>query len=77
MSKNKYTVIVVYPLRLQDQHGLCTYVALVETSTVQAAKALGQKEAMTRQMNEDRGRLVEWKVALVLNGHADIAWTPP
>jgi hypothetical protein len=70
---NKYTVILAYPRKLQDDH-LQTYVALVKGKTTAEALKAARREAFYAQPNWNRHDLClkDWPCLLILDGHAPL-----
>lgn len=67
----KFTVVVLYPKRLQErgQKAPQTYTAFVEASDCYRARDEGREQAWRKQPPEDRGFLAGWQCLVVFEGH--------
>ncbi len=70
----KRTVVVLYPEDHWDPEPLLYYAYRTEES-LSLAIAGGRKEAQQAQLGRLRGRLENWRVLTVLDGHPKLIFT--
>lgn len=68
MKHRNYTVVVLYPARLQQRDQMMTYTAVVKAMTALDARPLGAYQAHQKQPPAERGRLEEWLPLVVFGG---------
>ncbi len=74
-----FTVIVLYPERLQSSGCPVVYVAWVQAQDAFAARSVGSRQAHQKQRSADRGTLAEWPALVVFSEHCNtecFGWQP-
>lgn len=63
-----FTVVVLYPARLQTPRCNMTYTAYVDSVDEFRARRIAEMEAFRRQNPKERGKLKDWRSLVVFRG---------